>query len=76
MRSLNWAAWRPIETVPLDEDVMVLVASESGDTYALPFAAKRTADGWVSSRKGTPLSVTPIKWRSIGWVSQRETART
>jgi hypothetical protein len=64
MRNFNIAYWKPIETAPLDEDVTVLVIGGTGDTYALPFAAKRTLNGWLSSRNGTHLLVTPVKWRA------------
>jgi hypothetical protein len=26
-------------------------------------ASRLTASGWVSSGKGTPLTVTPVRWR-------------
>jgi hypothetical protein len=76
MGNLNMAYWKPIETAPLAEDVMVLVISETGDTYALPFAARRTSNGWISSRNGTHLLVTPVKWRAQGWASQKAPLRT
>ena len=47
--------WRPIDTAPMDKDV---VTDGRGEPYAVhkPF-------GWVSSGKGTPLTVTPLQIR-------------
>jgi hypothetical protein len=36
----------------------------------LPHPCRRTAAGWVSSNKGTPLVVTPIKWKQ--YIPSRE----
>ena len=54
--------WSGIDTAPLNENVMLIVTDGRGDPYTLPHPCKRTAAGWVSS-KGTPLAVTPIKWK-------------
>jgi hypothetical protein len=75
MRSFNMDGWQPIETAPIDTDVRVFVTDGIGDPYALPFTARRTAEGWVSSTKATVLSVTPIKWRKLGWASKKEKPR-
>jgi hypothetical protein len=53
--------WEPIETAPLDEDVLLLVADNIGE-YELPWPCKLTANGWVS-QMGGPLAVEPICWR-------------
>jgi hypothetical protein len=56
-------SWEPINTAPVDEDVTVLV-TDGASEYRVPFPCRLTADsGWVNSRKGTALSVTPTKWR-------------
>jgi hypothetical protein len=47
----------------LDEDVSLEVIDERGARYRLPYRFRLTASGWISSSKGTPLAVTPVKWR-------------
>jgi hypothetical protein len=54
--------WSPIESAPLDEDVILLVTDGRGEPYTLPNPSRLTASGWVSSSKGKP-TVTPVKWR-------------
>ena len=56
-------SWRPIESAPLDEDVTVQVTDGRGKPYTLRNPSRLTAAGWVSSGKGTPLAVTPVRWR-------------
>jgi hypothetical protein len=56
--------WAPIETAPFDEDVTVQVTDGQGAPYRLPSPCRRTAAGWVSSSKGTLLTVTPVKWKT------------
>jgi hypothetical protein len=56
-------SWKPIESAPLDEDVTLQVTDGHGEPYILVNPSRLTADGWVSSGKGTPLTVTPVKWR-------------
>jgi hypothetical protein len=60
---LEGFSWKPIESAPLDEDVTLQVTDGHGEPYILVNASRLTADGWVSSGKGTPLTVTPLKWR-------------
>jgi hypothetical protein len=55
--------WNPIETAPLDEDVTLEVTDGRGAPYRLPNPCRLTASGWISSSKGTPLTVTPVKWK-------------
>jgi hypothetical protein len=55
--------WKSIETAPLDRDVRLAVIDGHGKPYMLPKPCRRIASGWVSSSKGTPLVVTPVKWR-------------
>jgi hypothetical protein len=57
--------WNPIETAPLDEDVTLEVTDGRGAPYRLPYRCRRTASGWVSSSKGTPLAVTPVRWKPL-----------
>jgi hypothetical protein len=57
------SVWRLIDTAPLDQDVTLLVTDGRGEPYRIPHSCKRTAAGWVSSRKGTPLAVTPLQWK-------------
>jgi hypothetical protein len=62
----NNFGWSLIDTAPLDEDVMLEVTDDQGECYRLPNPCRRTASGWVSSSKGTPLVVTPVKWKPLG----------
>ena len=55
--------WRPIGTVPMDKDVMLFVTDGRGGPYAVYKPFKLTLVGWVSSGKGTPLTVTPLQWK-------------
>jgi hypothetical protein len=55
--------WQPIDTAPIDKDVMLFVADGRGEPYAVYKPFKLTATGWVSSGKGTPLAVTPLLWK-------------
>jgi hypothetical protein len=55
--------WNPIEAAPLEEDVTLRVTDGRGGPYTFPGPCRLTAPGWVSSGKGTPLEVTPVKWR-------------
>jgi hypothetical protein len=48
--------WQPVE-----EDVTLQVTDGHGEPYILVNASRLT--GWVSSGKGTPLTVKPVKWR-------------
>ena len=48
---------------PLDEDIAVQVTDGRGGPYTLQWPCRRTASGWINSRKGTPLEVTPVRWR-------------
>jgi hypothetical protein len=66
----NSYGWNPIETAPLDKDVTLEVTDGRGAPYGLPNPCRRTASGWVSSSKGTPLAVTPVRWKAYlagGW---------
>ena len=55
--------WQPIDTAPIDKDVMLFVTDGRGEPYAVYKPFKLTAAGWVSSGKGTPLAVTPVLWK-------------
>jgi hypothetical protein len=55
--------WSPIDNAPFDQDVLLEVVDERGETYRLRSAFRLTAAGWVSSSKGTPLAVKPMKWK-------------
>jgi hypothetical protein len=55
--------WNRIESAPLDEDVALQVTDGRGEPYTLQWPCRRTAKGWVNARKGTPLQVTPVRWR-------------
>jgi hypothetical protein len=62
--------WSPIESAPLGEDVTLQVTDGRGGPYRLPNPCRLTASGWISSSKGTPLAVTPVKWKPYiagGW---------
>jgi hypothetical protein len=58
-----FGGWRLIDTAPLDTDVILLVTDGGGEPYRNPHPCKRIATGWVSSRKGTLLAVTPLQWK-------------
>jgi hypothetical protein len=62
----NNYGWNPIETAPLDQDVTLEVTDGQGAPYRLPSPCRRTASGWVSSKQGTPLAVTPVRWKPYG----------
>ena len=55
--------WNSIESAPFDEDVAVQVTDGRGAPYAIRWPCQRTKSGWINSRKGTPLEVTPVRWR-------------
>jgi hypothetical protein len=55
--------WYPIESAPLGEDIALEVTDGRGKPYALRWPCRRTATGWINSTKGTPLAVTPVRWR-------------
>jgi hypothetical protein len=59
---LNYG-WNPIESAPLDEDIALQVTDGRGNPYILQWPCRRTATGWINSRKGTLLEVTPVRWR-------------
>jgi hypothetical protein len=56
-------SWKAIESAPFDEDVTLQVTDGRGKPYTLRNPSRLTAAGWVSSSKGTPLAVTPVRWR-------------
>jgi len=51
--------WQPIDTAPIDKDVMLIVTDGLGEPYAVLKPFRLTAAGWG----GTPLAVTPLHWR-------------
>jgi hypothetical protein len=55
--------WKPAEMAPLDIAVQVQVTDASGVLFVLPFPCKLTAEGWVKASAGTPLAVTPTRWK-------------
>ena len=55
--------WYPIESAPFCEDIAVQVTDGRGAPYAIQWPCQRAATGWINSRKGTPLEVTPVAWR-------------
>jgi hypothetical protein len=55
--------WYPIESAPFGEDIAVQVTDGRGAPYAIQWPCQRAATGWINSRKGTPLEVTPVAWR-------------
>ena len=57
------AGWRSLDSAPLDADVRLLVIDGASEPYQLKAPSRLTAAGWVSSAKGTPLAVTPVKWK-------------
>jgi hypothetical protein len=64
MRLIQYSAvWRSLDSAPLDEDVTLLVIDGASEPYPLKLPSRLTAAGWVSSSRGTPLAVTPVKWK-------------
>jgi hypothetical protein len=55
--------WQPIDTAPIDKDVMLIVTDGRGKPYTVSKPFKLTAAGWMSSGTGTPLAVTPLQWK-------------
>ena len=55
--------WLAIDTAPIDKEVILIVTDGQGEPYAVLKPFKLTAAGWVSSGKGTPLAVTPLRWK-------------
>jgi hypothetical protein len=43
--------WLPIDTAPLDEDIALQVTDGRGGPYTLQWPCRRTATGWINSRK-------------------------
>jgi hypothetical protein len=62
----NNYGWNPIESAPSNEDVALEVIDAQGSRYRLTYPCRLTAAGWVSSSKGTPLAVAPVKWKRSG----------
>jgi hypothetical protein len=67
------SGWLPIDAAPLDEDVLLQVTDGRGATNNLPNPCRLTASGWISSNKGTPLAVTPVKWKPYNAPGPRPT---
>ena len=64
MRVIQYSAgWQPLDSAPMDKDVTLLVTDGLSEPYPLKLPSRLTAAGWVSSAKGTPLTVTPTKWK-------------
>jgi hypothetical protein len=66
----NNYGWNPIETAPLDKDATLEVTDGRGAPYRLPNPRRPIASGWMGSSKGTPLAVTPVRWKPLpagGW---------
>jgi hypothetical protein len=59
----KYGGWRPIEEAPSEVDVELFVTDTCGSFYGLRYPCRRTVQGWVSSATGTPLAVTPVKWK-------------
>jgi hypothetical protein len=55
--------WNPIESAPFDKDNALQVTDGRGAPYTLQWPCRRTTTGWVDSKKGTLLEVTPVRWR-------------
>jgi len=55
----------------INRRVTLLVTDGQGGPYVLPHPCRRTETGWVSSSKGTPLAVTPVSWKPIGYHAPR-----
>jgi hypothetical protein len=55
--------WNPMETAPFDEDIALQVTDGRSGPYTLHWPCRLTSSGWINSRKGTPLEVTPVRWK-------------
>jgi hypothetical protein len=64
-RAINWQNWSHLDTAPPDEDIMLLVTDGRGGSYPLLNPCRLTNEGWVSSKRRTPLEVQPVKWRKF-----------
>jgi hypothetical protein len=64
--------WRPIEEAPSEVDVELFVTDRCGSFYGLRCPCRRTMDGWVNSATGTPLAVTPVKWKPLNPLRSRQ----
>jgi hypothetical protein len=68
--------WNPTESAPLDEDIASQVTDGRGRPYTLQRPCRRTTTGWINSKTGTPLEVTPVRWRPyLSAVSPSMTSR-
>jgi hypothetical protein len=64
MRLIQYSAgWQSLDFAPVDKDVTLLVTDGPSEPYPLKLPSRLTAAGWVSSSRGTPLAVTPVKWK-------------
>jgi hypothetical protein len=70
MRGPPEDGWYPIESAPFDEDVTLQVTDGRGSPYTIKWPCRRTAAGWINSRKGNPLEVAPLRWRPYSFVSR------
>ncbi len=59
----NEADWEMISTAPFDRDLELAVIEEDR-VYALVFACRRTARGWVKIPSMERVIVNPTHWRS------------
>ena len=55
--------WQPIHRAPLEADVRVQARDPLG-TYVLSFPCRLTDEGWINSRTGARLAVTPVCWKA------------
>jgi hypothetical protein len=63
--------WNPIESAPFDEDVALQVTDGRGKPYPINWPCRRTAAGWINSRRGNALEGTPLKWRPYSFGPRR-----
>jgi len=57
--------WHPIATAPFNYDLELAVQDRDG-THSLVFPCQRTLTGWIASKTGERLDVSPTHWRAWG----------
>jgi hypothetical protein len=52
-----------MKTAPADAELELQVQGDD-EIYALPFACRRVAEGWINGEMNVPLRVTPVARRA------------
>jgi hypothetical protein len=54
--------WLPIVSAPRSEDLRLSVV-DKGEFHALAFPCRQSDRGWIDSRTGKPVDVSPTHWQ-------------